>query len=267
MNTKLLATRIRKDVLKMTSNGKSSHVGSALSIVDIISVLYVRFMKINSNNCRDTLNTNNFILSKGHAGAAIYSLLANLNLMSKKKMMSHYTNGSYLSGHVSHYKNPGIVVSTGSLGNGLSIGCGLALSKRQNNIKTKVYVLVSDGEINEGCFWEAIMFAQHHKLSNLICLIDKNKYQSIKSTKETLDLDPLKNKFKSFNWDYFEADGHCHKSINQAINKSLINFKPSVISFNTIKGKGISFMENQNVWHYKYCDNDQLKRALSELDQ
>ena len=196
MDTIELAKNIRKHVLKMTSKGKSSHVGSALSIADILAVLYTN-MNINPKDPIDP-KRDRFILSKGHAGAAVYAVLAELGFFSKEILDTHYQDGSILSGHVSHKGVPGVEFSTGSLGHGLSVASGFALAAKRKSLNFKSYVLLSDGELDEGSNWEAILFAPHHNLDNLTCIVDYNKLQSLTSVKETLNLEPLKDKITSF---------------------------------------------------------------------
>ena len=263
MDTIELAKNIRKHVLKMTSKGKSSHVGSALSIADILAVLYAN-MNINPKDPIDP-KRDRFILSKGHAGAAVYAVLAELGFFSKEILDTHYQDGSILSGHVSHKGVPGVEFSTGSLGHGLSVASGFALAAKRKSLNFKSYVLLSDGELDEGSNWEAILFAPHHNLDNLTCIVDYNKLQSLTSVKETLNLEPLKDKITSFGWNVIDIDGHNHDELQESINKN--TSKPKFIIANTIKGKGISFMENKVVWHYKSANEEELEKGLNELEE
>tara|TARA_Y100000741_G_C18229583_1_gene549233 strand:- start:345 stop:1088 length:744 start_codon:yes stop_codon:yes gene_type:complete len=247
----------------MTSKGKSSHVGSALSIADILAVLYTNMNvdpKDPSNPKRDR-----FILSKGHAGAAVYAVLAELDFFSKEILDTHYQDGSILSGHVSHKGVPGVEFSTGSLGHGLSVATGFALAAKRKSLNFNSYALLSDGELDEGSNWEAILFAPHHNLNNLTCIVDYNKLQSLTSVKETLNLEPLVDKILSFGWDVFDIDGHNHDDIKNAIKAK--TSKPKFIIANTTKGKGISFMENKVVWHYRSPNEDELIKGLKELEE
>lgn len=263
MNTIELAKNIRKHVLRMTSKGKSSHVGSALSIADILAVLYSN-MNVNPKKPLDP-KRDRFILSKGHAGAAVYAVLAELGFFSKEILDTHYQDGSILSGHVSHKGVPGVEFSTGSLGHGLSVASGFALAAKRKSLNFKSYALLSDGELDEGSNWEAILFAPHHNLDNLTCIVDYNKLQSLTSVKETLNLEPLKDKITSFGWNVIDIDGHNHDDLRKSINKS--TSKPKFIIANTIKGKGISFMENKVVWHYKSANEEELEKGLNELEE
>ena len=254
-----LSKFVRKNVIKMTSSGNSSHVGSCLSISDILSVLYFDYLKLNLNKKDRDI----FILSKGHAGAALYATLAGVGLM-KKILLEHYKNGSVLSGHVSHKASDFIELSTGSLGHGLPVAAGYAFGYQLDKKDNKVICLLSDGELDEGSNWEAILFSAHFKLCNLTIIIDYNKIQSLKSTEDTISLEPLK-KFESFNCNVYEVDGHDHKELLNTLNRSNKE-KPKVIIANTVKGKGVSFMENSVLWHYRSPQGLELKNALNEIE-
>tara|TARA_B100001769_G_scaffold46547_2_gene33098 strand:- start:2222 stop:2965 length:744 start_codon:yes stop_codon:yes gene_type:complete len=247
----------------MTSKGKSSHVGSALSIADILAVLYTNI----NIDPKDPLHheRDRFILSKGHAGAAVYAVLAELGFFSKEVLDTHYQDGSILSGHVSHKGVPGVEFSTGSLGHGLSVATGFALAAKRRSLKFNSYALLSDGELDEGSNWEAILFAPHHNLDNLTCIVDYNKLQSLTTVKETLNIEPLKDKLLSFGWDVFDIDGHKHDHIKDALTAKAT--KPKFIIANTIKGKGVSFMENKVVWHYRSANEDELSKGIKELEE
>tara|TARA_Y100000768_G_scaffold383984_1_gene367136 strand:- start:20681 stop:21499 length:819 start_codon:yes stop_codon:yes gene_type:complete len=264
-DTAKLAKEIRINILKMTSSGKSSHIGSCFSIADILSVLYGKVLNINPKDPAYN-NRDRFILSKGHAGAAVYAILAETGFFDKKILKTHYQNGSQLSGHVSHKGIPGVELSTGSLGHGLGVGAGMAKALKMKNLSSKVFVLMSDGECDEGSIWEAALFAQHHALNNLYTIIDYNKIQSLGSIKETMDLEPFRKKWESFNWEVFEVDGHSHNQLLDVFNKSSLNYpKPKVIICHTIKGKGVSFMEGKVLWHYRNAQGSEFDAALKEL--
>ena len=204
-----------------------------------------------------------FILSKGHAGATVYATLAELGFFDTERLKKHYQNGSTMSGHVSHVENPGVEFSTGSLGHGLSVSCGIAKSLKLSSRKNKVFCIVSDGELGEGSNWEAVLFAAHHKLNNLIVLVDRNRLQSIKDTEETLALEPLDEKFKAFGWQVRNVNGHDHTALLRGIESS--SKSPKILICQTTKGKGVSFMENEVLWHYKSPSTAELKLALAEL--
>lgn len=260
-----LANRIRKHVVEMTNRGNSSHVGSALSVADLLAVLYGSILKIDPKNPK-LQDRDRFILSKGHAGAAVYAVLAELGFFDNEILKSHFQNGSMLSGHVSHKGVPGVEFSTGSLGHGLSVGAGMAYSAKLDQLKHRVFVLMSDGECDAGSNWEAILFAGHHKLDNLIAIIDYNKIQSLGRVKEVLDLEPFVDKWKSFGWAVNEIDGHNHQEILAAFQRLPISSsKPNCIIAHTIKGKGVSFMEDKLLWHYRSPQGEDFLNALKEL--
>lgn len=262
-----LANRIRVHSIRMANNGKSSHVASALSIADILAVLYGSFLHYDINNPSDVLR-DRFILSKGHAGAAVYATLAEMGFFDKEILLTHYQNGSKLSGHVSHKGIPGIEISTGSLGHGLGIGTGMAYACKNANSKSRIVVLMSDGECDEGSVWEAALFASHNQLSNLIAIIDYNKLQGIGRVSQSLALEPFGKKWDSFNWNVAEVDGHNIQELDGVLrNFNQNNGKPSLIIAHTIKGKGVSFMEDDILWHYRWPRDNELEQAELELNK
>ena len=261
-----LAKKLRFHAVNMTHSGKSSHVGSILSIVDLLAVLYSEILNINPENPKDK-NRDRFILSKGHAGAGVYAVLAELGFFQKDKLFKHCQNGSDLSGHVSHKNVPGVEFSTGSLGHGLPVGNGISLAAKYNSLDYRTIVLMSDGECDEGSNWEASLFASHHKLDNLFAIVDYNKLESIKSTQDTLGLEPFADKWESFGWNVEIINGHNHEEIKNAFNGENIKVgKPKCIIANTIKGHGVSFMENKVLWHYRSPQGKEYRDALKELD-
>lgn len=243
---------IRSKILKISNLAKSSHIGSSLSITDILVVLY-----------KDILKKNVFILSKGHACLAYYCVLQKMNYISKKTLKSYGKNNTILLSHVSH-KVPGVEFSTGSLGHGLPYAVGRALAEKINKKNKKIYVLISDGELNEGTTWESLLFASYHKLDNLIIIIDYNRIQSLNYTKNILQLEPIDKKLLSFGCSVKIIDGHNFSQIKKSLLFDSKN-KPYVILANTIKGKGIKFMENSILWHYRSPSKVELKKALEEL--
>ena len=262
-----MANNIRKHAVKMTSLGKSSHIGSILSIADILAVLYGAVLNVRPNKPKWP-NRDRFILSKGHAGAGVYAVLAERGFFPIEKLKTHYQNGSDLSGHVSHKGIPGVEFSTGSLGHGLPVATGMALAAKINKNKHRIVVLMSDGECDEGSNWEAILFAAHHKLNNLVAIIDRNRLQSIHSTEDTLSLEPFPDKWKSFGWEVVEVDGHSHEEIfNACSNINTPKNKPLCVIANTTKGKRVSFMENNVLWHYRSPQGDEYKAAMAELEK
>lgn len=267
VTTAELARRVRIHALRMTSGGGSSHVGAAFSIADLLAVLYLRIMRHRPSEPRWP-GRDRFILSKGHAGAAVYATLAETGYFPTAQLNGHYQNGSLLSGHVSHKGIPGVELSTGSLGHGLGVGVGMAKALRIAGNPARVFVLLSDGECDEGTIWEATLFAQHHGLDNLVAIVDYNKIQSLAPVAETLALEPFRQKWESFNWAVVEADGHDHEAIAHALD--LIPARPgrpTVLIAHTVKGKGVSFMENTVLWHYRTARGEEFERALRELEQ
>jgi len=264
MNSVQMARNMRINAVKMVSSGGSSHIGSALSCIDIVAVLYTNIMQYDINNPK-AVNRDRFILSKGHAGVCVYTALAEVGFFPREKLSQHYQNGSCFSGHVSHKNIPGVELSTGSLGHGLPVGVGIALSAKLDARPNRIFVLIGDGELLEGSNWEAIFFAAHHKLDNLTLIIDRNKLQSIHSTEKTIALEPVSRKFEAFNWQTRILDGHNHLQLRSALSTKTEE-SPSVIIANTIKGKGVSFMENRVEWHYKFPNQEQLEIALQELE-
>jgi len=265
--SKQLSNNIRKHAVTMTSLGGSSHIGSILSIADILAVLYSSVLKYKSDNPK-WASRDRFILSKGHAGAGVYAALAESGFMSIDILKTHYQDGSDLSGHVSHKGIPGVELSTGSLGHGLPVAAGMALAAKIDKNKHRVFVLMSDGECDEGSNWEAILFSSHHKLDNLVAIIDRNRLQSIYSTEDTLALEPFADKWRAFGWDVMEVDGHDHDELFRALDKvKASRNKPLCVISNTIKGKGVSFMEDQTLWHYRSPQGDEYDAAISELEK
>ena len=261
-----LAWRIRKNALRMTHLGKSSHIGSAFSIADILAVLYGQVLDVDPENPRKP-DRDRFILSKGHAGAGLYATLAECGFIPVEMLDQHYQNGSVLSGHVSHKGINGVEFSTGSLGHGLPVGCGMALSAKLKKAKHRVVVQLSDGECDEGSNWEAFLFAAHFKLDNLLAIIDYNKLQSIKSISKTMGLEPFKGKLEHFGWNVLDLDGHDHDALLAACSRdAIVKDKPTVILANTVKGKGVSFMENNVLWHYRTAQGEEYDAALAELE-
>jgi transketolase len=261
-----LAYRIRRHALRMTSLGGSSHIGAVFSIADILAVLYGHVLQFRTDDPRWP-GRDRFLLSKGHAGAGVYAALAESGFLAIEDLDQHYSNGSVLSGHVSHKGVPGVELSTGSLGHGLGIGCGMAYAARLKKDEHRVIVLMSDGECDEGSNWEAIQFAGHHRLGRLTAIVDYNKIQSLAPTEETLGLEPFVDKWRSFRWDVVEVDGHDHLALAAALEKApASDGTPICIMAHTTKGKGVSFMENSVLWHYRSAQGEEFEAALKELD-
>lgn len=264
MNLKKFALNLRVQTLKMVHKASASHIGSCLSMADLLTVLYEEILQIDPQDPENP-DRDRFILSKGHGGAILYATLAAKGFFPTEWLDDYSQNGSLLLGHISHHV-PGVEVSTGSLGHGLPIGTGMALAGHREHKDYRVFVLLSDGELDEGSNWEAILFAPHHGLDNLVTIIDYNKIQSFGTVKEILNLDPLADKFKAFGWSVKEIDGHDINEISNTLNQvPFEKGKPSVIIAHTVKGKGVSFMEDQLAWHYKSPNKEQLEQALDEI--
>jgi transketolase len=265
-NTLALAARIRRHALDMTSKGGSSHIGSVLSMADILAVLYGRILQFDPQQPQ-WRERDRFILSKGHAGAGVYATLAEMGFFPTEKLTTHYQNGSDLSGHVSHKGIPGVELSTGSLGHGLSVGTGMAYGAKLDGRPHRVFVLLSDGECDEGSNWEAILFAAHHRLDNLIAIVDYNKIQSLKAVAETIALEPFADKWRAFGWTVTEVDGHDHSALEAAFTQlPAVNGRPTCVLAHTVKGKGVSFMEHSVLWHYRTARGEELAAAIRELE-
>lgn len=268
MNSEQLAWKIRRHGIEMTHLSQGSHIGAILSVTDIIAVLYNDIANINPENPKMP-ERDRIILSKGHAGAAIYAALAEKGFFDVEELKTHYADGSRLSGHVSHKGVPGVEFSTGSLGHGLSVAAGMAYGAKKDNRENKVFVILGDGECDEGSVWEAALMANHYKLNNLVAIIDHNKMQSLDFCENTISLAPFAEKWRAFGWNVLDVDGHNHDTLREAFNTAfLYDEKPTVIIANTIKGKGISFMENNILWHYRFPhEGEEYNSAVAELKQ
>lgn len=259
-----LSRRIRKVVIDIIYKTKSPHIGSSFSSVEILVALYFKYLNHSPEDCLD-INRDRFIMSKGHACPALYAVLTERGFLTQDCLKGFAVNGGTLEHHPTKDLQSGIETSSGSLGHGLSIGAGIALSGKVDKNKYNVYVLMSDGELNEGSVWEPVMFAGHHKLNNLVAMVDYNKIQALGYTKDIIDLDPLGEKWKSFGWYVQEIDGHNFEQIFNALN-SMSSEKPNVLILNTVKGKGVSFMEDELLWHYRAPNDEEYRLALKELD-
>lgn len=262
-NTIILSKNIRKLTLEMVYKAKASHIGGALSMADLLAVLYSNILKFEANN-PNWEQRDRFLLSKGHACTSLYAILALCDFFPISLLDEYGTDGTLLLSHTSN-KIPGVELSTGSLGHALPVGCGLALAAKRKEKNYNTYVLVSDGELDEGSNWEAILFAPQHKLDNLILIVDYNKIQSLGTVEQVINLESLSKKFEAFNWEVFEIDGHNHSQIYETLNSIQKNTKPKVVIAHTIKGKGIDFMENKLLWHYKSPSEQEFNEGINQL--
>jgi len=259
-----LAAQFRAKAVEMSHAAEAAHLASSLSCIDIVAVLYHSVLKVDPLKPKWE-DRDRFILSKGHAATALYSALAYKGFLTEDDLKTYGKAGSLLEEHPSP-KLPGVEAATGSLGHGLPCGCGIALAGRIKGQKYRTFVLMSDGECNEGSVWEASMFAAANKLGSLCAFVDFNKWQATGRSKEVLALDPLVDKFKSFGWDVHEIDGHDHHQILNAVSGvSVFKQKPTMVVSHTVKGKGISFMEDDNNWHYRIPTVEEVQLAKAEL--
>ncbi|MBU1083899.1 MAG: transketolase [Candidatus Omnitrophica bacterium] len=266
MNSSVLSKKVRRHALAMTKKAKSSHIGAVFSMADIASVLYSDILNKDPRN-PEWKERDRFILSKGHAAAGIYAVLAESGYFPVDWLKDYCGEDSKLCGHISHKGVPGVEFSTGSLGHGLSVGAGIAFGAKTDLKKFRVFVLMSDGECDEGSNWEAILFAAHHNLSNLIVILDYNKIQSLGPTEETIRLEPFAEKWKAFGWNVIEVDGHDHSQLKNSLDIDPKKVKgPTCVLAHTVKGKGVSFMENTVLWHYRSPQGEEYDDALKELE-
>lgn len=271
MTSQQLAWLIRRHGVEMTYLSGGSHIGPIMSVADIVAVLYTDVLKFDSENPKWD-GRDRFILSKGHAGASIYAALAENGFFPVEELKTHYANGSRLSGHVSHHL-PGVDFSTGSLGHGLSAAAGMAYAAKKDGKDYGVYVVLGDGECNEGSVWEAAMFANHFRLSNLVAIVDHNHMQSLDYTENTLEVIDMAAKWRAFGWNVVEINGNDHEALKAAFAEAKANrtaepHKPTVIVAHTTKGNGVSFMENDILWHYRFAHEGwEYDGAVTELHE
>ena len=261
---KKISLELKKKILEISYNKKTHHIGSCLSCIDILTVLYFGFMKINKTK----INLNDkFIMSKGHAALSYYLILMKKNFFSEKFLLKEYlTDKGKFGGHPDVNSLLGIDFCSGSLGNGMSVASGMAYSFKKDKKNNKVFVLIGDGECNEGIIWESAMFSAKHKLDNLYVILDYNKLQGFGSTKNIINLDPVKSKFKSFNWNVIESNGHDIDSLIKSLNFLKKNkHKPNLLIAHTVKGKSVKFMENKFESHYQVLSEKDYEISLKGL--
>lgn len=262
---RLKAKKLRQDVLTMVHQAGSGHPGGALSVLDILVILYYKVMRVDPHNYRDP-QRDRLVLSKGHACPALYAVLADKGFFPARHLKTLRRLGSPLQGHPDMHKTPGVEMSTGSLGQGLSVANGMALAARLDKSPRRVYAIMGDGEIQEGQIWEAAMTAAHYCLDNLTAFLDYNGLQIDGWTRDVKTLEPIVEKWRAFGWHTLEVDGHDYASLLEAIRRAQVNKgAPTMIIAHTVKGKGVSFMENQINWHGRAPDAAEYARALKEL--
>lgn len=263
MDTIALARAIRIESIRMVHAAKASHIGSSLSMADIVAVLYGKIMRHDPQR-PDWSERDMLLVSKGHACTIIYAVLAELGYFDRALLQSYGKDGTILQGHLSSHV-AGVELSTGSLGHGLPVACGLAYAAKHDGHDRKIYTILSDGELDEGSNWEAILFAGYQQLSSLVAIVDYNKIQSFGSVAEVLDLEPLADKWQACRWHVREIDGHDHNELMKALGNTSIK-EPTVVIAHTLKGKGVDFMEGQLAWHYKSPSDEQLADAIRQLE-
>lgn len=259
------ARSVRVNALNMIYRSKASHIGSGYSCVELLVYLYSSWLKVSPDLILDP-NRDRFILSKGHAAAVYYAILAEFNFIPKEWLDKYCQINSLLGGHVDR-NVPGVEISTGSLGHGLSIAVGMALAAKRNNKRYRVVALLSDGEMESGANWEAFNMAGAKNLNNLIVIIDRNSMQAMGSTEDILPMKNLDERIRSFGCVCFDVNGHDFIKIDSVFQKLPLNGQPAVIIAHTVKGKGVSFMENKLEWHYKSPDDEQFGKAMKELEK
>lgn len=256
MELKEIAKNVRKDILLQVYSANSGHPGGSLSCADILTAIYFKLKKENDK----------VVLSKGHASPALYAVLAEKDIVKKEELVNFRKLGSSLQGHPSSRYTEGVDVTSGSLGQGLSIANGIALSFKLDKVENFVYVILGDGEIQEGQIWEATMSASHYGLNNVIAFLDYNKLQIDGANDEVMTIKPVDKKFEAFGWFVQEIDGHNFDEIIASVENAKKQDKPSIIIANTIKGKGVSFMENKSGWHGKAPNKEQYDEAILEIE-
>ncbi|MEX2322713.1 MAG: transketolase [Acidimicrobiia bacterium] len=263
-SSKELARAMRTAIVLMTAEAQAAHVGSSMSVADILAVLYSGGARIDPTR-PDWPDRDRVVVSKGHASAAVLACLGISGYFETKRLREYCKDGSMLAGHVTRSGVPGVDFSTGSLGHGLPFAVGTALAAKRQGSDRRAFCVLSDGELDEGSVWEAALFASHHQLSSVIVLIDRNGIQSLGSTEDTIALEPLEDKWKAFGWSTSRIDGHDHSQIASAIRRAGRTTAPTCIVAETTKGKGVTFMEDQVVWHYRSLSGDPLADAIEQV--
>lgn len=264
MNSEQLALRIRRHCLDMVHRSHASHIAAAYSVADIIAVLYTDVLHVDPQ-VPDWPDRDRLVMSKGHAGIAVYAALAERGFFPVEELQRYYTDGGVLSGHVSHKGVPGVEFSTGSLGHGIAVACGMALAGQSAARPYRVYAIVGDGECNEGAVWETALTAAQYRLDNFTVIVDRNGMQAMGDCEKLMRMEPFADKWRSFGWQVLDvADGNDHAQLKAAF-AAPGDGRPRCIIARTVKGKGVSFMENQLLWHYRDPQGEFYDRAVAEL--
>ena len=262
-NSNIAAKKIRELSLRLVHKAKASHIGSALSIADVLAVLVTNNDICNLTRPEDP-ERDRLLLSKGHACVALYSALCMKGYFEESSLMTYGDDFSPFMNHASHYV-PGVEISTGALGHAMPVACGISLAAKLKKNDWHTFVILSDGELQEGSNWEAFMFAAHHKLCNLTAIIDYNNLQSLDTVDKTISLKPLDKKLEAFGWSAYTANGHDHEELEHSLKMAKRKKNPAAVIMNTTKGKGVSYMENSIDWHYKSPNDAELEKALAEV--
>lgn len=263
--SELLAWKIRRKGMDMVHNAHASHIAGILSCADIIAVLYADIVKYDCKNPKWS-ERDRVILSKGHNGVALYIALAESGFFADSELDSYGRDGSRLSCHISHKGVPGVEISTGSLGHGVCVACGMALHAKLKRKKYHIYSVIGDGECNEGSVWEMAMLAAQKKLDNFTVIIDRNRMQAMGYGRDIINMDSMAERWNAFGWKTIEVNGHDHNNLRDAFKEETDN-KPKLIIANTIKGYGVSFMENNLMWHYRDPQDEDYEAAVKELEE
>lgn len=265
MKSEELAWKIRRHAIDMVHASHASHIGAILSVTDIIAVLYADIMNIDPHDPKKA-DRDRLVLSKGHAGVAVYAALAEMGFFPIEELGKYYCDASVYSGHVSHYDVPGIELSTGSLGHGVAVACGMAMAAKRRDADYRVFAVVGDGECNEGVVWETALIARRFKLDNFTVIVDRNGMQAMGDCEDVLPMEPMAAKWEAFGWQVVEvADGNDHAQLRAALSVPAQG-KPRCIVANTVKGKGVSFMEHHLLWHYRDPQGEYYENAVAELE-
>ena len=266
MKSEALALKIRQHAIEMVHATHASHIAAILSVTDLVAVLYADILRVTPAE-PEWAERDRFVLSKGHAGVSVYAALAEQGFFPVEELSRYYTDGSPYSGHVSHKGVPGVEFSTGSLGHGVCVAAGMALAGKKSGAAYRVYAIVGDGECNEGSVWEMALFAKQYRLGNLTVLVDRNHMQAMGRCEDVMDTGDLAEKWRAFGWNVLEvADGHDHDQLRAALQAAVPADKPTCIGAHTGKGKGVSYMENELLWHYRDPQGEFYTRAKEELE-
>ena len=261
---KHLSAQARTSIIAMCGRAGASHVGSSLSVVDVLAAIYA-YLGVNTQGFKNATRQTRVILSKGHAAAALYAVLAHAGAFDPEDLVEYCMDGSWFPGHVTYGHIPGVDFSTGSLGHGLPVALGMAIAQQRSGGPGRTFVVLSDGELDEGSVWEAALLASHLRVGNLTVIVDRNRLQSLSGTEETVALEPLASKWTAFGWRVVTVDGHDHDALVRSLEAREMGSVPTVVLAETVKGKGVSFMEDRIEWHYRSPTSKEVEVAVREI--